>query len=150
MEARIRPMTMEDYDRVYALWTSIRGFGIRSIDDSREGTEHFLLRNPGTSMVAETEGCLVGSVLCGHDGRTGYFYHVCVDEAYRRRGIGKRMAAEAMRALREQQINKVSLIAFKHNEIGNQFWHGFGWTQRTDANCFDFDLNEENITRFNR
>ena len=33
----IRVMTIEDYDEVYALWKKIRGFGIRSIDDSREG-----------------------------------------------------------------------------------------------------------------
>ena len=150
MEVEVRPMTVQDYDGVYALWETIRGFGIRSLDDSREGTERFLLRNPGTSMVAVSDGRIVGSILCGHDGRTGCFYHVCVEESCRRRGIGKRMATEAMKALKEQKINKVSLIAFKRNEVGNQFWHGFGWKERTDANYFDFDLNEENITRFNR
>ena len=35
----IRVMTIEDYDEVYALWKKIRGFGIRSIDDSREGVD---------------------------------------------------------------------------------------------------------------
>ena len=34
----IRVMTIEDYDQVYALWKKIKGFGIRSIDDSREGS----------------------------------------------------------------------------------------------------------------
>ena len=38
----IRVMTIEDYDQVYALWKKIKGFGIRSIDDSREGVERFL------------------------------------------------------------------------------------------------------------
>ncbi len=145
----IRPMTIEDYDAVYALWQSIRGFGIRSIDDSKEGTRRFLDRNPTTSIVAEADGQIVGSILCGHDGRHGCFYHVCVDERYRRRGIGKQMASAAMLALQEQNINKVSLIAFKKNEIGNQFWNGFGWTKREDVNYYDFVLNDENITRFN-
>ena len=31
-----------DYEAVHALWMSIHGFGIRSIDDSREGVERFL------------------------------------------------------------------------------------------------------------
>ena len=31
----IRVMTIDDYDGVYALWKKIKGFGIRSIDDSR-------------------------------------------------------------------------------------------------------------------
>ena len=41
----IRVMTMEDYDKVYELWMSISGFGIRSIDDSKEGVERFIRRN---------------------------------------------------------------------------------------------------------
>ena len=48
----IRVMTIEDYDEVYKLWKKIRGFGIRSIDDSKEGVERFLRRNPTTSFVA--------------------------------------------------------------------------------------------------
>lgn len=67
----IRVMTIEDYDGVYALWKKIRGFGIRSIDDSREGVGRFLKRNPTTSVVAEKDGKIVGSILCGHDGRRG-------------------------------------------------------------------------------
>lgn len=65
----IRVMTIEDYDEVYKLWKKIRGFGIRSIDDSKEGVERFLRRNPTTSFVAVKEGKIVGSILCGHDGR---------------------------------------------------------------------------------
>ena len=149
MEVNIRPMTIEDYDDVYALWKTIRGFGIRSIDDSKEGTERFLRRNPTTSIVAEAEGKIVGGILCGHDGRTGCFYHVCVDEMFRNQGIGKRMATAAMRALQAEQINKVNLIAFKKNIVGNQFWQGVGWNKREDINYYDFVLNEENITRFN-
>ena len=85
---------------------TIKGFGIRSIDDSREGTERFLKRNPTTSIVAEADGKLVGAILCGHDGRTGCFYHVCVNEAYRNRGIGKQMATAAMRAYRANRSTK--------------------------------------------
>ena len=117
----IRTMTMEDYDEVHALWMSIKGFGIRSIDDAREGVERFLSRNPSTSVVAVEDGRIVGSILCGHDGRRGCFYHVCVHRDYRQRGIGKAMAVAAREALRREKINKVSLIAFKSNEVGNSF-----------------------------
>lgn len=144
----IRVMKAADYEQVYALWKKIRGFGIRSIDDSREGVERFLKRNPNTSIVAEMDGKIVGSILCGHDGRRGCFYHVCVDEAYRRHGIGKSMVVMAMQALKEEHINKVSLIAFTRNDIGNAFWKEIGWTKREDLNYYDFTLNEENITAF--
>ena len=88
---KIRTMTIEDYDGVYELWMTIKGFGIRSIDDSRIGVDRFLKRNPTTSVVAEEDGKVVGSILCGHDGRRGCLYHVCVHEKYRRHGIGKAM-----------------------------------------------------------
>lgn len=146
----IRVMTMEDYDGVKALWMKIKGFGIRSIDDSREGVELFLRRNPTTSVVAVEDGKIVGSILCGHDGRRGCLYHVCVDEEYRMRGIGKSMVVKCMEALREEKINKVSLIAFTKNDIGNAFWKEIGWTKREDLNYYEFTLNEANITAFNQ
>lgn len=144
----IRVMTIEDYEQVRTLWMKIKGFGIRSVDDSREGIERFLKRNPTTSVVAEVDGKIVGAILCGHDGRRGCLYHVCVDEQYRMRGIGKAMVVFAMEALKKEQINKVSLIAFTKNDIGNAFWKEIGWTRREDLNYYDFTLNEKNITAF--
>lgn len=149
MDFKIREMQMEDYANVYRLWMGIKGFGIRSIDDSKEGVERFLRRNPTTSIVAEADRGIVGAILCGHDGRRGCFYHVCVEEGYRKHGIGKAMAVAAMKALQAERINKVCLIAFADNEVGNQFWKSVGWTFRQDLNYYDFTLNEENITRFN-
>ena len=122
MDILVREMTMEDYDQVYKLWTKISGFRIRSIDDSREGVERFLKRNPTTSVVAVQNGHIIGNILCGHDGRTGCFYHVCVEDGYRHHGIGYK--------------------------IGNAFWQGIGWTEREDFNSYEFILNEENIIRF--
>ncbi len=145
----VRSMTKEDYDSVYALWKRISGFKMRSIDDSREGVERFLLRNPGISVVCEEDDTIVGAILCGHDGRRGCLYHVCVDEKYRRRGIGKAMVVHAMEALKKEKINKVSLIAFTRNDVGNAFWKTIGWTRREDLNYYDFTLNTENIEAFN-
>ena len=145
----IRTMTIEDFEQVHALWMTIKGFGIRSIDDSKEGVERFLKRNPTTSVVAEIDNKIVGSILCGHDGRRGCLYHVCVDEKYRRHGIGKAMVVYAIRPLNRKKINKVSLIAFTVNDIGNAFWNTIEWTERKDLNYYEFVLNEENITAFN-
>ncbi|PXV88285.1 N-acetylglutamate synthase [Lachnotalea glycerini] len=144
----IRTMKIDDYKEVRALWESIKGFAIRSIDDSYENIERFLKRNPTTSIVAEEDGKIVGSILCGHDGRRGCFYHVCVEESKRKNGIGKRMAKAALEALENEQINKVTLIAFKKNELGNSFWQELGWTFREDLNYYDITLNVDNITTF--
>ena len=146
----IRSMMIDHYDGVYALWMSIKGFALRSLDDSREGVERFLKRNPGNSVVAIEDGKIVGSILCGHDGRRGCLYHVCVHEAYRMRGIGKSMVVYCMKELEKEQISKVSLIAFTVNDIGNAFWKEIGWTRREDLNYYDFVLNKKNIVNFNK
>lgn len=146
----VRTMTIEDYEGVYELWMSIKGFAMRSIDDSREGVERFLSRNPETSVVACEDGKVVGAILCGHDGRRGCMYHVCVHEDYRMRGIGRAMVVFAMEALKKEKISKISLIAFTRNDVGNAFWNRIGWTKREDLNYYDFVLNKENIVAFNR
>ena len=147
-QIRIRAMLVEDYEQVHRLWMTIHGFGIRSIDDSREEVERFLRRNPTTSVVAVCGEKVVGAILCGSDGRQGSLYHVCVAKKFRRRGIGRQMVGYCMNALKREKINRVTLIAFTKNDVGNAFWKQIGWTVRTDLNYYQFVLNEENITRF--
>ena len=145
---RIQPMTVDDYDDVRALWMTISGFGIRTLDDSPADIRRFILRNPTTSVVARVEDRIVGSILCGSDGRQGSLYHVCVAREYRRRGIGTKMVGYCMQQLKLMGINKVSLIAFTRNDAGNAFWKQIGWTRKTDVNYYEFILNQENITQF--
>lgn len=147
-EFTIRKMTPDDYEGVSALWSTIGGFAIRSIDDSKEGVTRFLNRNPETSVVAVSDGKIVGAILCGHDGRRGCLYHVCVNKEYRLNGIGKAMVVFCMKALQAEKINKVSLIAFTKNDIGNAFWNSLTWTKRVDLNYYDFTLNTENIINY--
>ncbi|EOG8474872.1 GNAT family N-acetyltransferase [Campylobacter upsaliensis] len=146
---KIRAMQEEDYEKVYALWCEIKGFGLRSIDDSFENISAFLGRNPGLSAVAELDGEIVGSILCGHDGRTGGFYHVCVHKNHRKKGIAHEMTKFCLEALKKEKINKIALIAFKSNDLGNEFWRHYGFTLREDANYYDLSLNESNQTHFN-
>ncbi len=58
------------------------------------------------------------------------------------------MARFCMAALRREGINKISLIAFKSNVVGNAFWQGLGWQGREDVNLYEIVLNEENVTKF--
>ena len=81
--------------------------------------------------------------------QTGYIYGRMHGMDIRKHGSGKSMAVACMRALQEEQINKVNIIAFKSNEVGNHFWKEEGWTFREDLNYYDFTLNESNITKFN-
>ena len=141
----IREMKIEDYSEVILLWKQIKGFVLRSVDDSQEGIVKFLKRNPTTSVVAVIDGKIVGSVLCGHDGRQGILYHVCVDSKYRLQGIGKEMVSHAVNALKDEGISKTSIIAFRKNNVGNLFWKELGWNMREDLNYYSYVLNRDNL-----
>ncbi len=128
----IRVMTIEDYDGVYNLWMNTPGMGLNTTDESRDGIEKYIKRNPTTSFVAKDAGEIIGVILSGHDGRRGYIYHTAVLPDYRNQGIAKNLVNHAMDALEKEGINKAALVAFKRNELGNGFWENIGFTVRDD------------------
>ena len=127
-------MTIDDYDRVYALWMSCKNMGFNNLDDSRTGIGRFLARNPNTCLLAGMEGEIAGVILAGHDGRRGYIYHMAVAEEHRRNGVGTALVERCLEALRVEGIHKVALVAFKYNEAGNAFWEKMGFSVREDLN----------------
>ena len=128
----IRTMTLDDYERVYALWLSCKGMGLNDLDDSREGIGRYLARNPTTCLVAEADGAILGVILAGHDGRRGYLYHTAVSPDHRHEGIATRLLDAAMDALKAEGINKSALVVFSRNADGNAFWERMGFTERED------------------
>ena len=128
----IRLMTIDDYDGLYDLWLNTPGMGLNDTDDSREGIEKYLRRNPSTSFVAEENGKILGAILCGHDGRRGMLQHTAVRVSERNRGIATALVDHALAALDKEGITKVFLVAFEKNELGNTFWENRGFTTRPD------------------
>ncbi len=133
----LRTMTPADYDAVLALMQNTPGISLRDAD-SREAIERYLVRNPGLSFVAETEGRLIACVMCGHDGRRGYLQHLLVLPAYRRQGIAQAMVERCLAALEQLGIHKCHLDVFKSNISAAQYWQGQGWTLRTDIDRYSF------------
>lgn len=131
----IRNMTTYDYDKVYNLWINTPGMGLNSVDDSREGIEKYLKRNPTTCFVAEENDCIVGVILSGHDGRRGYIHHTAVSSDFRNKGIGRKLVEHALGALKNEGIIKVALVVFAKNELGNGFWEKAGFEVREDL-CY--------------
>lgn len=129
---KIRAMNISDYEQVYQLWLSCPGMGLNNLDDSKEGIERFLKRNPETCFVAETDQTIIGVIIVGNDGRRGYIYHTAVNPQYRKQGIARQLVNSAMQALEQYGINKVALVVFEKNENGNAFWEKIGFTVRED------------------
>lgn len=140
----IREMKIEDYSEVFGLWTSSKGVGLRNLDDSEEGIKKFLQRNEKTNFVVVDDDKITGVILCGHDGRRAYIYHMFVDESYRGHGLGKKLVDNVMEVLKNEGINKVALVVFTDNEIGNPFWKAIGFEKRDDLYYYNKSLNTAN------
>jgi N-acetylglutamate synthase len=128
----ITTMTIQDYESVYSLWIHTPGMGLNNLDDSKEGIERYLRRNPTTCFVAKENNQIIGVILSGHDGRRGFIHHTAVAVTERNRGIGKALVEKALEALRKERINKVALVVFGRNQIGNSFWEKIGFGKRED------------------
>ena len=116
--------------------------GLNHLDDSKEGIERFLNRNPETCFVAETEQTIVGVMIAGNDGRRGYIYHTAVHPDYRHQGIATRLVDRVMEALKASGINKTALVVFAKNAEGNAFWEKNGFTVRDDLVYRNKAINE--------
>ena len=79
METKVcttRQVTIDDYDQLFELWNSTEQSrrALNPVDDSREGIERYLKRNPNTCFAAVKDGRIIGVILTGHDGRRGIIH----------------------------------------------------------------------------
>ena len=144
MEYTIRPVTMEDYAASYELWNSTEQSrrALNPVDDSREGIERYLNRNPNTCFAAVKDDRIIGVILTGHDGRRAIIHHMCVHPDYRRMGIASHLVSRAEEALKKEGIQKIFGLVFKDNEVANAFWEQQGYSLRTNLNYRNKSLNE--------
>ncbi len=144
MAYTLKTVTIDDYDAILALWDSTEQArrALNPVDDSREGIERYLKRNPNTCFAAIEDGRLIGVILAGHDGRRGLIHHLCVSPDHRRTGVAAALVAAAEEALHGAGVQKIFCLAFRDNEPANMFWQSRGYSLRTDLNYRNKSLND--------
>lgn len=118
-----------------ALWERSEGVGLSEADE-RHSIAAFLTRNPGLSHIALQEGKVVGTVLCGHDGRRGLIHHLVVSSSCRRLGIGRLLLRQGLSSLSGAGIQKAHLLVFRSNASGLAFWRSVGAEERSSMALF--------------
>lgn len=126
-----RRLRLADFAEILALWKRTEGLGLNA-SDRREAIGRYLRRNPGLSLVATVRGRIIGTLLCGHDGRRGYLHHLAVARRWRRRGVGRKLVTACLTKLRAEGIPKCNLFLFSSNRAGQAFWRHLGWNVRPD------------------
>ena len=145
MNITIRLVTICDYDKMFALWNSTEQSkrALNPVDDSPEGIDRFIKRNPSTCFGAFSGEQLIGIILTGHDGRRAIIHHLCVHPDFRRQGIAGRLVECAEKAIKAEGINKMFGLVFKDNETANAFWEKQGYSLRTNLNYRNKSLNDQ-------
>ena len=126
MDYTIRQMTLDDYDEAHSLWNATNGICLDE-EDSRDAIELYLRRNQVLCFVATENGQLVGTVLCGHEGRRGILRHLVVSPEFRGKGIGRNLVNECRSALAREGIRKCNTFVLDSNVEGRRFWEHMGW-----------------------
>ena len=124
-----------------SLWQQSEGVGLSSADEP-QALHAFLSRNPSLSFVAVQSRSVVGTVLCGHDGRRGLIHHLVVAADHQRKGVGRLLLGYGLKALREAGIEKCHLLVFNTNQAGLSFWRSVGAEERVSIALFS--LSTEN------
>ena len=127
----IRELVPNDYEAVIALWRASDGVTMRDADQ-REPLSAYLIQHHGLSFVAVDDGAIVGSTLCGTDGRRGYLQHVAVAKSHRRRGIATALVQRSIDALADRGIDKCHLMVLADNVDAQAFWTSIGWKERSE------------------
>lgn len=132
----LRPATPADHSRLLALWSRTPGIRLRP-EDAYAPFCAYLARNPGLSLLVEAEGEVVACLMAGHDGRRGYLQHLVVDEAFRGRGLARRMLDEVLARLAEQGIGKSHVFVLRNAPQALAFWRAQdAWGERDDIDVF--------------
>jgi len=126
MDYMIREMRIEDYAPAYSLWRATEGVSLDD-EDSRDGIALYLRRNQGLCFVAIVGQQIVGTVLCGHEGRRGILRHLVVAPDFRGKGIARDLINHARSALAHEGIRKCNTFILGSNVAGREFWKHMGW-----------------------
>ncbi len=129
-----------DYGSVYELWGSMEK-GVRvGRSDTLSEIEKKVMRDPDLFLVAESDGCIIGSVIGGFDGRRGLIYHLAVATSFREQGVGSRLMDEVEARLRAKGCLKCYLMVLLDNPDLEDYYKRRGWGHMDTVHLFGKEL----------
>ena len=136
VDAAIRPMTPEDWPRVWPFFREVVEAGetyAYPLDlTSRQARELWTMSPPGVTVVLEEDGVVLGSATMGPN-RPGRGSHVgtasfMVDRRARGRGVGRRLGEHVVQWHREHGYDAVQFNAVvETNTTAVRLWRSLGF-----------------------
>ena len=130
----IRPAGSEEIEEVLALWSEAEAEPTHT--DDAASLRRLLRHDPGSLLVAELDGRLVGTVVSGWDGWRGSIYRLVVHPRHRRQGLASELLSEAESRLSKVGAKRIQAIVVASDHGATGFWRTSGWEEQVDRRRF--------------
>jgi ribosomal protein S18 acetylase RimI-like enzyme len=90
--------------------------------DRIEDIHRLLTETPGSLLVADADGALVGALIAAWDGWRGNMYRLVVLGEHRRRGVGLALVRAGEEHLRRGGAHRITALVAHEDEVASAFW----------------------------
>lgn len=136
---KLSRLASSDYENALTFWRRARGMGTTGIETT-ERLASFLKRNPGLSFKITDRDEIIGTILCGHDGRRGYLHHLAIAPAYTDQNVARTLIDRSLRSLERHGIRRCHIFISAQNKGGQEFWKSVDWDEQGDLTVFSHDI----------
>ena len=133
-EWTIRTGAKADFPSVLGLWREAEG--PPSATDTEQALSRLLDRDPGSLLLAEAGGKVVGSLIAGWDGWRGSFYRLAVDREWRRRGVATALVRAGEERLRDLGAVRLTAIVVSDQDAAMAAWQALGYSPQAGRSRF--------------
>ena len=121
----IRPIKLEDSDTVVTIWQACNL--TVPWNDPYKDIARKMKVNPELFLVAELNGCVVGTIMGGYDGHRGWINYLAVTPTYQDQGIGRALMETLEAKLLALGCPKINLQVRSTNTAVIQFYGHLGY-----------------------
>jgi ribosomal protein S18 acetylase RimI-like enzyme len=125
-EVVVRSCDLADAAAVLQVWAAARTEHAVTTDRLMD-VERLVNQTPGSLLVAELDGEIVGTLIAAWDGWRGNLYRLAVIDAHRRRGIAIKLVRAGEQRLRDIGAQRVTALVAYGDPVADAFWNAAGY-----------------------
>jgi ribosomal protein S18 acetylase RimI-like enzyme len=122
----VRPCLSQDASGVVELWQQARTEHASTFDRLQD-VQRLVSETPGSLLVADADGVILGALIAAWDGWRGNMYRLAVRCEHRRRGIGMALVRAGEDHLRRQGARRITALVAYEDEVAGPFWESAGY-----------------------
>ena len=122
----VRAARAQETSAILELWQQARSEHATT-PDRFEDVQGLLAEMPGSLLVAEADGAILGALIAAWDGWRGNMYRLGVRFEHRRRGIGLALVRAGEEHLHRQGARRITALVGYEDKVAAAFWESAGY-----------------------